>query len=144
EEGTVALLNPADWQQRRDRLAELEGSAESAYAGDADARAWHDARARDAEAVRRPFTARWHLDRLAALDPTDWEPHARRARTYSDAGDFAAADAAYAEAVRRGPAEVLEWYRHRAAECEAAGRWETALWYLNRGVAAGLAGGGLA
>jgi serine/threonine protein kinase/WD40 repeat protein/Flp pilus assembly protein TadD len=137
QEGVVAELSPADWQQRRDRLAELEGSAESADAGDPDDRAWHDARARDAEAGGQTLTATWHLDRLAAADPADWRPRARRARAYSDTGQFDKADAEYAEVLRLGGSqELLAWYRHRTAECESAGRWEAALWYLNRTVAA--------
>jgi WD40 repeat protein/serine/threonine protein kinase/Flp pilus assembly protein TadD len=129
----VAELPPQEWQERRQRLAELEGTAEGAYAGDADDRTWHDARARDAEAGGEHVTALWHLDRLVAVDPGDWRLRARRARAHSDAGRLADAGDEYAEALRLGrPEELLTWYGHRTIECELAGRWDTALWYLNR------------
>jgi WD40 repeat protein/serine/threonine protein kinase/Flp pilus assembly protein TadD len=137
DEGIVAELSPPAWQERCKKLAELEGSTDSAYAGDADDRTWHDARARDAEALGESVTALWHLDRLVAIDPGDWRLYVRRARVHSDAGRFADAESQYAEAQRRGrPEELFDWDKHRAAECDLAGRWDSALWYLNRAVAA--------
>ncbi len=137
DSGYVTELGAPAWLQHRESLARLEGSAESAYTVAADAHIWSEARARDAEADGDGTAAAWHLDRLIALDPTDWQLYARRARVHSDAGRFDQANAEYAEALRRGrPEDLLNWSDHRAAECERAGRWNTALWYLDRAIAA--------
>jgi WD40 repeat protein/serine/threonine protein kinase/Flp pilus assembly protein TadD len=137
QSGYVTELQSPAWHARRDELARLEGSTESAYPGGVDERIWHEICARNAEADGNSSAAEWHLDRLLALDPTDWRLHARRARVYSNAGQFDRAGAEYSEALRRGRSdELLNWYDHRVAECERAGRWNTALWYVDRAIAA--------
>jgi serine/threonine protein kinase/WD40 repeat protein/predicted Zn-dependent protease len=98
---------------------------------------WHDAAAADAEQDVDTFGAVWHLDRLAAARPDDWTLPARRGRVLAAAGRRDEADAAYAAARRLAPSpQVLsDWLRAVAADHEAAGRKEEALWNLNRAVA---------
>jgi eukaryotic-like serine/threonine-protein kinase len=132
----LAPLGPRRWNERRERLAALEGSAESAYEGSVDDLAWHEARARDAERDGDSYAAIWHLDRLIDWKPGDWHLYLRRARLHSAADRLDRADAEYARAWEHGPRdEILNWYRHRVADCEGAERWETALWYLDRLIA---------
>jgi predicted Zn-dependent protease len=129
----VTLLRPDEWEERRRSLVQLEGSAERAYRSAVSEADWLDSRARDAEADGDAFAALWHLDRLVALRPDDWLPYARRARVHSGAGRLDQAAADYARARERRAGEGLRhWYHHRAASCQAAGQWATALWYLDR------------
>jgi WD40 repeat protein/tRNA A-37 threonylcarbamoyl transferase component Bud32 len=133
----VAPLAPEDWEERRRRLVALEGSVEGAYASSVSEAAYHEARARDAEQDGNTFAVIWHLDRLIAARPDDWTLYVRRgrARLSSDAPAEAAAD--LDRAGRLGPRQqVLDWQAHAAAEAVAAGRWATALWYLDRLIAA--------
>jgi WD40 repeat protein/predicted Zn-dependent protease len=98
---------------------------------------WHDAAATRAEEVGDSAAARWHLQRLAALRPDDWQPYARLARLHAEAGEAKEADRACALAGRHAPAGAMQtWYAQRAAACAASGRWQPALWYLDRAVAA--------
>ncbi len=139
-------LSAEAWDERRRRLTSLEGSVAGAYASSLGESAYHEARARDAEQDGSTFAAAWHLDRLIAAPasevdadrrPDRWLLHARRARASSIAGrlDLAAADYSRAERVAsRGL--ILDWYRHRVADCELAAQWRTALWYLDRCLAA--------
>jgi hypothetical protein len=133
----VARLDAQAWQARRGQLVALEGSAEGALRSSVRDVAYHDARARDAEQDGATFTALWHLDRLVALRPDDWLLYARRGRAYSAAGQLDRADAEYRLADQHVSTEVLlDWYRHRVADCAAAGQDATALWYQNRVLAA--------
>ncbi len=65
---TIEHLLAEEWEARRKRLAELEGSEQNAQVGYLDDRAWHEQQARDAEQECDAFAARWHLDRLIELD----------------------------------------------------------------------------
>jgi WD40 repeat protein/tetratricopeptide (TPR) repeat protein/tRNA A-37 threonylcarbamoyl transferase component Bud32 len=139
---TVEQLRPDEWQARQQRLVELEGSAESACGGFLDDRTWHDRQAREAEQEGDSCAAAWHLDRLLASSPPagpapDWRLYARRARAHAAAGRLDQADADYAEALKRGsPAQLADWYRQGAADCELSVQWGGALWYLDRALAA--------
>jgi WD40 repeat protein/serine/threonine protein kinase len=133
----LARLDPQTWQARRRQLVALEGTAEGAFSSSVGDVAYHDARARDAEQDGATVSALWHLDRLVALRPDDWLPYARRGRAYSAAGQLDRADAEYRLAAQHVSAAVLlDWYRHRVADCAAAGQDATALWYQNRVLAA--------
>jgi hypothetical protein len=133
----VARLDAQTWQARRGQLVALEGTAEGAFRSSVRDVAYHDARARDAEQDGATFTALWHLDRLVALRPDDWLLYARRGRAHSAAGQLDRADAEYQLAARHVSAEVLlDWYRHRVADCAAAGQDAAARWYQNRVLAA--------
>jgi tetratricopeptide (TPR) repeat protein len=123
-----------EWRALRARLV---GEGSTALAPPRPDPAWHDAVATDAEQDGDAFGAEWHLDRLAALRPKDWTIPARRGRVLAAAGRRDEAAAAYAAARRLAPsAQVLsDWLRARAADDEAAGRKEAALWNLDRAVA---------
>ena len=100
-------------------------------------RGWHEADARDAEAIGDGFGARWHLDRLIAARPDDGLLHARRARAWLWAGRLAAAEADLDRALALGPRDrILDWLEHRAADSLADGRPADALRLLDRVIAA--------
>jgi len=123
-----------EWRALR---AKLVGDGSTALVPPRPNADWHDAVAADAEQDGDSYGAEWHLDRLAALRPNDWTIPARRGRALAAAGRRDEAEAAYAIAKRLAPSpQVLsDWLRARAADDEAAGRKEAALWNLDRGVA---------
>ena len=91
---------PADeWRALRAKLVGDGSTALVPPRPDAD---WHDAVAADAEQDGDAFGAEWHLDRLAALRPTDWTIPARRGRVLAAAGRRDEAAAAYAAAAPPG------------------------------------------
>ena len=104
----------------------------------------HEARCRDAEQDEDWFGAHWHLSRMImeapddtgpSSRPLDWQLFARRARTWSERGDFEQAEADYdaASALLDSDVDKLtNWYRHRVVACQRAGNWQTAIWYLDR------------
>jgi serine/threonine protein kinase/WD40 repeat protein/tetratricopeptide (TPR) repeat protein len=126
---------PADeWRALRTKLVGEGSTALVPPRPDAD---WHDAVAADAEQDGDPYGAEWHLDRLAALRPSDWTIPARRGRVLAATGRRDEADVAYAAARRLAPSPQMlsDWLRAAAADDEAAGRKEAALWNLDRAVA---------
>jgi tetratricopeptide (TPR) repeat protein len=133
---SVVQLDSQRWQERRAQLAARKEGGGSGVS-DADL---HDARARDAEQDNDMFAARWHLDRLIALDSAGpnggWLAYARRARIWSSQHAFDKADADYADARRRGaPDQLLGWYRDRIMDCLTSKNVLTARWYLDRAIA---------
>ncbi len=81
---------------------------------------WHEACARDAEAIGDSFGAGWHLDRLIAARPGDGLLHARRARARLWAGDIGSAGADIERAIALGPRDrILDWLAHRAEDFRA-------------------------
>src|SRR5205814_249291 len=72
---------------------------------------------RDAEEDLGGFAALWHLDRLIALRPDDWLPHARRARIHLVEDRPGPAAAEYRRAEELGPPDaLLAWYRYQESE----------------------------
>jgi WD40 repeat protein/Flp pilus assembly protein TadD len=143
ENGEIAKLDAADWEERRQRLAGADsglGAGVLAWSGDPASKgdvAWHERQVRDAEQLGATSAALWHLDRLLAARPDEWQLYARRARARRAAGKLAQADADYARAWEHGPhGQVLDWYRHCIVNCASAEQWDTELWYLNRLLAA--------
>jgi eukaryotic-like serine/threonine-protein kinase len=141
----VEKLAAETWEARSLRLTEVEGTVAGAYVSTLSPSAYHDARARDAEQDGNLFAASWHLDRLidgrgnAADDdvPAHWSRYARRARAWSTAGQLDAADADYRRAQKLTSRSVIvDWYRQRVADCERRSHWQTALWYVDRCLAA--------
>ena len=142
----VEKLAPLAWDESCRRLTALEGSVALAYASSVSEMDYHEARARDAEQDGNTFAERWHLDRLISLRAAEqnadsvshlWLLHARRARAWSIAGRLDFADADYSRALQLASRSlILDWYRHRVADCEHAAQWPTALWYLDRCIAA--------
>jgi tetratricopeptide (TPR) repeat protein len=126
---------PADeWRALRAKLVGEGSTALVPPRPDVD---WHDAVAADAEQDGDVYGAEWHLDRLAALRPSDWSIPARRGRVLAAAGHRVEAFEAYAAARRLAPSpQVLsDWLRVAAADEEATGRKEAAVWNLDRAVA---------
>jgi Flp pilus assembly protein TadD len=142
-EGTeVRLLEIEEWQQCRKRLREHGSDADRALAQPFEDAAWHDARARDAEEDGNPFAARWHLERLLARRPKDWQTYARLGWLYTEAGDLERAEMAYRQAAAfAGGGPLLDWYRQRVATLLARSEWSAALRYLDWLTAAGLEDG---
>jgi tetratricopeptide (TPR) repeat protein len=135
--GAPTLLPAGEWAEACRQLHARWPEAERPPGPPGGAAAWHDARARDAEQAGNAVAERWHLDRLIALGPGSWLPYARRARLHSTAGDLAAAAADYARAAKHGGGgDLLDWYGHRARTCALLGQLDTAVWYLDRLVAA--------
>ena len=105
----------------------------------------HEARCRDAEQDGDWFGAHWQLSQMIlddqnSADQNDagqsaWRLFARRARTWSERGDFDKADEDYdaARSMLDGEADDLtNWYRHRVVACQRSEKWQTAVWYLDR------------
>jgi serine/threonine protein kinase/WD40 repeat protein/Flp pilus assembly protein TadD len=126
---------PADeWRALRAKLVGEGSTALVSPRPDAD---WHDAIATDAEQDGDVDGAEWHLDRLATQRPHDWTIPARRGRLLAAAGRRVEAAVAYAAARRlaSSPQVLADWLRAAAADDEAAGRKEAAVWNLDRAVA---------
>ena len=137
---TVVQLAPAEWQRRRQLLAARDASSTSTLTFD---RAFHEARARDAEQDGDWFAAKWHLDHLIAAqnqkpEASAWLLYARRARCQlADGAHVDQAAAEYERALKRGSRQELSnWYRHCQVECRSAKNWTAALWYLDQVIAA--------
>ena len=97
---------------------------------------WHEANARDAEAVGDGYGARWHLDRLIAARPGVGLLHARRARAWLWEGDAASAAADIDRALALGPRDrILDWMAHRALDFHADKRPADAIRLLDRVIA---------
>jgi tetratricopeptide (TPR) repeat protein len=128
----VAVVDSEEWRRRRGKSGEPWPPADPAVEA-----GWHEACARDAEAIGDGFGARWHLDRLIAARPDDGLLHARRARTWLWVEDVRAADVDLTRAIDLGPRDrVLDWLEHRAADALEDGRPADALRMLDRVVAA--------
>jgi serine/threonine protein kinase/WD40 repeat protein/tetratricopeptide (TPR) repeat protein len=134
--GVISQLAAPAWRDRLERLGSLDPAAVKSD----DNLAWHEPRIRDAEQNGNTFAALWHLDRLIAARPDDWYLYARRAKALSfsdkpDRFDKAAAD--FEQAIRLGaPDQVLDFQAHCVVDCTEAGRWDEALWYIDRLIAA--------
>jgi WD40 repeat protein/tRNA A-37 threonylcarbamoyl transferase component Bud32/tetratricopeptide (TPR) repeat protein len=134
---TVERLRPDEWRARKNRLIELEGSAESASTGFVSDLAWHDREARDAKRDGAPFAELWHLDRAIALaannDPQLAMFFARRAHFHAMADRFSQADDDYAQARKRtSPEQVRDFRQHAEAAAQMAGRGSVARWYQDQ------------
>ncbi len=137
--GTGQAISSLDGPAWRDRLDGFRQLNPTAVQPDDDS-AWHESMLSEAERNGRAFAALWHLDRLIAKRPDDWTLYARRARARSlsdesDRFDKAATD--YRQAERLGPREqVVDFQAQCVVDCNEAGRWVEALWYLDRLIAA--------
>lgn len=131
----TVLLDVKTWEEKRQELRRRWSEADPALGELPDEAAWHETRARAAEEDGNITALLWHLDRLTALEPGNWLPHARRGRAYSEAGDLEQAARAYDQAAHGGEA-LADWYRHRAVWFTQRREWPRALWYLDRLIAA--------
>jgi len=139
----TALLDAAAWRERCRQLEQRWPEAAAALARQRGAdlgaalAAWHEVRADEAEATGNAFAQLWHLDRLAEQRPDDWHLEASRGTALADSEDFAAAEAAFDLAAKKGAGEGLaDWYSHGAGMASGAKRWQVARWYLDRQIAA--------
>jgi WD40 repeat protein/tetratricopeptide (TPR) repeat protein len=142
---TVLQLSPSEWERRLQSLISVEGSAKSAWTTSMSETSFHDAHARDAERDHALFAARWHLDRLIALqegqprsEATDhaWLALARRAHIDADQGNFDRAKEVFERASRRAPRDdLLVWYRHCIVDSLDQKSWPLARWYVDRALA---------
>jgi WD40 repeat protein/Flp pilus assembly protein TadD len=138
ENDSIVLLDAETWRNCRDQLQQRWPEADPALHRPANEADWHAARARDADEDGNPFTVLWHLDRLIAMRPQDWQLPARQGLLYEMAGDLDLAESAYRTASQHAPAEALqEWRRHNAAASLLQKHWATALRHLDRLVAHG-------
>lgn len=138
ENGSVVLLDPETWRAARDRFRGRWPEPDPALPAPDDEAGWHDARARDAEEDDNTFAALWHLNRLAALRPGDWQVPARQGLLYAASGEFALAESAYRQGATIAPTSALrDWYRQGAAACLTHKQWAAALRHLDWLAAAG-------
>jgi tetratricopeptide (TPR) repeat protein len=138
ENNAIVPLDAEAWRRCRERLQERWPEADPALHRPTDEADWHDARARDAKEDGNTFAALWHLDRLIALRPRDWQLHARKGLLFATTGDLALAESAYRTAAQHAPAEALQdWHRQNAAASLLQGQWGTVLRHLDWLVAAG-------
>ncbi len=129
----ISRMDYSAWQERLNELGRMDPAALRLD----DGPAWHEPMIREAEQNGNAFAAIWHLDRLIAARPEDWLLFARRARARSLSDKFQQADADYREAERLGSREqVLDFQTHAVIDCTKAERWDEALWYLDRLIAA--------
>jgi WD40 repeat protein len=135
--GVVHWLEPEAWERYRrqlDRLPDAPWQREQLLPS---ALTWHTVQASEAEHQGKTFAALWHLEHLGVLEPNNWFWYARRAYLHLLAGQRQQAEAedARARACCSGP-EMENWYRQQLADCQLANRWQTALWYADRLLAA--------
>lgn len=95
--------------------------------------------ARFAETDDDWFGAEFYLKRLLQETPEDWTLFARHARTKERLGDFEAATHSYTEAeslLGDAKHQLVDWYKHEALEMQREDKWERAIWYMDKVIAA--------
>jgi WD40 repeat protein/serine/threonine protein kinase/tetratricopeptide (TPR) repeat protein len=134
-EGAVNLLDGPTWQERRQGLIKLGGPP--VEASPATGPAWAYDSAVECALQRRWSAALVLLDRHLAAQPQDWLAHVLRTRTQFELGEKQKAADDLARAFELGPRpRVNAWYRIQVAELTGDNRWEQAVWYLDRLIAA--------
>jgi tetratricopeptide (TPR) repeat protein len=130
---TISRLSFSAWRDRLEQLARLDPSALKS----GDDSALHEPKVREAELNGNTFAALWHLDRLIAARPDDWNLYARRARAWSTSGEFEMASSDFQKADQLSSQEqVLEFQTQCVIDCTDRARFTEALWYLDRLIAA--------
>ena len=123
-----AILAPETWRRLREEV-----NGDSRETRPADDLIWHEASARDAEAIGNPFAARWHLSWLTAARPADGLLRARHAMAILLQGDPDRAGTELSHAIEDGPRDrILDWLLQRSEDLRVAGRLEDALRLLDR------------
>jgi WD40 repeat protein/serine/threonine protein kinase/tetratricopeptide (TPR) repeat protein len=131
KDGSMHLLDPRTWQQRRKDLDAM-GGPPAGHAGPSGF-GWHQRLAAENEESGHWFAARWHLDRIIEEQPGDWYAHALRSRVSWKLGRFDEAAADCARALELGPTEaVRDWCIHQSPEYEAEASWYMAAWFLDQ------------
>jgi WD40 repeat protein/serine/threonine protein kinase/Flp pilus assembly protein TadD len=130
----VVRLLPEQWRELRQQLLHVASPGRESK----EISAWdfHNARARDAEQDGDSIGARWHLNRLVTLQAKNaekWLTYARRARQYTNIGEYDKAAADYSRARELGSVEKLvNWYRYCILDCLKSEQWQAAQWYIER------------
>ena len=129
--GLVSNLAADAWRARAEEFAGRGG--ESPGTGIP----WHLQEALRCAAAEDWEAARWHLDRQLQADTNDWRAYVRRTKAHVAEGRLDAAAADLARAFDLGPGDtVLLWYRLFQREAADTRQAQTALWYLDRLLAA--------
>ena len=129
----VSVLDPETWG----RVALEHGLGGMANDFVDRETAWHEACARDAEALANSFAARWHLTRLIAARPGDAMLRARHGLALLLGGDPVAAMGELDRAIELGPSDrVVDWLVQRVEDLRTSGRPADALIILDRAIAA--------
>jgi Flp pilus assembly protein TadD len=137
EDRTIASLGPGEWQSASERVRSEVPALPGALAVAISLEAWHRARVADADQLGLDVALRWHLACLASLRPDDWTILVRRAATFSSRGERNRAAAEYDRAAKLAPpGSLVNWYWSQAMRCLDEKQEATALWYLDRVVAA--------
>jgi WD40 repeat protein/serine/threonine protein kinase/tetratricopeptide (TPR) repeat protein len=111
EDGTVALLDSASWEQQSSRLGPLAGPyPEPAEAG-RRAAARHCGLAQQAQDRQQWFTACWHLDRWLELAPDNVAAREWRGRAHFELGHWAEAVADWNAAAQKKAIGPDTWHR---------------------------------
>ena len=109
----VSVLDPETWG----RVALEHGLGGMANDFVDRETAWHEACARDAEALANSFAARWHLTRLIAARPGDAMLRARHGLALLLGGDPVAAMGELDRAIELGPSDrVVDWLVQRVED----------------------------
>ncbi len=132
QQGELQFIGPAAWRKSRDALAEQWPEAFAWLSRDPDTTQWSQNLLREAEEAQDVHAQLFHLDRLVAARPNEWQWYARRSIALAEAGeqDRAAADRELAVEMGGGQT-LLQWYRHHALSCAALDQNDPALWFLN-------------
>jgi tetratricopeptide (TPR) repeat protein len=119
--GAANPLSAAAWEKCRRDLEELGGPLAPPLPSPEQVREWHRREADECGASRQWFAARWHLDRLLALDPRDAALCGRRGQLYAEQAQWSAAAADFTRAIELQPAWSTEWWQQGVLAHLAAG-----------------------
>jgi tetratricopeptide (TPR) repeat protein len=124
-DGGIEALDFRAWEAARNRLAQLEDPDVSSDES-VDATKWDRDHALSAIMIQDWFAARWHLDRLLAVEAADTRALGLRARALAGLGEFDAALADYEHALEKTQEDV-DLLADRAELLVQNGRWKEAL-----------------
>jgi WD40 repeat protein/tRNA A-37 threonylcarbamoyl transferase component Bud32/tetratricopeptide (TPR) repeat protein len=100
--GAMLPLEPAECRKRWEDLRQTQPAEWAPRPAD-EVLAWHEREAVAAEKDKDWFAARWHLDRLIAARPKEWQLYRRRAIAHAERDEWPAAAADFDQALRLRP-----------------------------------------
>jgi WD40 repeat protein/tetratricopeptide (TPR) repeat protein/tRNA A-37 threonylcarbamoyl transferase component Bud32 len=125
EDGSIQLLEVADWETTVARLGDWEAAAPE------DCLGWNRQQARTAEAASQWRSTRWHLDRLLVAEPQAGPRYLRRGKANLAMRDLAAARRDFDRAVQLLPEEWETWFQ-RGSLASREGRWQDSIADMNK------------
>jgi WD40 repeat protein/serine/threonine protein kinase/predicted Zn-dependent protease len=129
-EGLVTNLPAEAWQARAEKLAGWESEPEARLS-------WHLQQALGCAEAGNWKAARWHLDRRLQAEANDWLAYVLRTKANVAEGRLDPAAEDLARAFELGPADTVSlWYGLFQREAADKEQWPSALWYLDRLIAA--------